>query len=198
MQFDLVDRWRDAGGIDQPFQVGLGEIGHADRTGAAVFLHLDHGAPGVHELVAARHRPVDQIQVHVGQAELFQAFIHRLVGGIEPVPVVPQLGGDEQILARHARRAQPGAHAGFVAVDRGGVHRTVAGRQRFLDAGRGLVIGHLPHTQAQLRNLAAVVQFHCGYLRHNTLRSLRRDARTAKSRQVAQPGMLPGVPLAYR
>ncbi|CUJ10681.1 Uncharacterised protein [Achromobacter xylosoxidans] len=192
MQLDLVDRRRDAGGVDQALQVGLGEIGHTDRAGTAVFLHLDHGAPGVDELLAARHRPMDQVQVHVGQAELFQAFVHRLVGLVETVPVIPQLGGDEQILARHPCRAQPGAHAGFIAVDRGGVHRTVAGRQRFLDAGRGLLVRHLPHAQAQLRNLAAVVQFHCGYLRHNTLPSLRRDARMAKSRQVAQPGMLPG------
>ncbi|KAG0761673.1 hypothetical protein G6F22_018821 [Rhizopus arrhizus] len=137
---------------------------------------------------------MDQIEVHIRQAQLFQAFVHRLVRVVVAVPVSPELGGHEQVLARHAGRAQPGAHARLVAIDGRGVHRAVTGRQRLLHAGGGLLVRHLPDAQPQLRDLVAVVQFHCGYFRHKTLRSLHRDTRAANTRQVAQSWAQPGLP----
>ena len=118
MQLDLVHRRRHAGILDQPAQVGLGEVRHADRARAAVLLHLDHRAPGFQKLVAAGHRPVDQVQVDIGQAQLAQALVHRRVGVVVAVLVVPQLGGDEQVL-----RATPAARSPRPRLPRSGKSR---------------------------------------------------------------------------
>ncbi|CFP60935.1 Uncharacterised protein [Bordetella pertussis] len=112
---------------------------------------------------------MDQEQVDIGQAQLAQALVHGALRLVVAMPVVPQLGGDEQILAGYPRSAQPLAHAGLVAIDGSRVDRAVAGRQCGLDAGGRLVVGNLPHPQAQLGHCITVVQLQYRYLRHKTL-----------------------------
>jgi hypothetical protein len=70
--------------------------------------------------------------------------------------VDPQLGGDEQLCARHATRLQRTADGGFVAVTGRRVDVPVAHAQR-LEHGRfALGVGHLVHAEAEDRHLHAV------------------------------------------
>ncbi len=96
--------WLTAGTValgDRPRQVLLVKVRHPDRAGQALrCLQLFQGVPGLDVGVELRRRPVDQVQVDVVEAELLQRLGER--GGGIGLPVVPQLGGDEQLVARHA------------------------------------------------------------------------------------------------
>ena len=60
MKLDLIQGRRYAGIIDQAPQVVLIEVGHADGACFARSLRFDQGAPGLHIIVLARCRPVDE------------------------------------------------------------------------------------------------------------------------------------------
>ena len=79
------------------------------------------------------HRPVDEVEIDVARAQRGQARVECGQGGVVALLGVPELGGDEQLLARDAARAQRRAHAPLVAVERGGVDEAVADRKPVLD-----------------------------------------------------------------
>ncbi|MCY1537293.1 hypothetical protein D9M68_727820 [compost metagenome] len=128
MQLDLVrGDFAGAHRADRLAQQGDVEVRHADQAREALRLRLGQRA---HEL-GHRHRatgrgPVDEREVHVVRAQLQQAVLeagHELVAR---QVVGPDLGGDEQLGARHAALGDSLADLGFVAVDLRGVDQAVA------------------------------------------------------------------------
>src|SRR5699024_2508653 len=83
-------------------------------------------------------------------------------GGVVALVGVPQIGGDEQVLASHAGGGDRPAHARFVLVSGGGVDQPVADPQCFRARGLRFVVGHLPDAESKLRDEVAVVQLHGG------------------------------------
>jgi hypothetical protein len=82
--------------------VGI-EVRHADRAHQALVAHFDHRLPGFDIEILARHRPVDQNQVEPVDADALQASLDRGPGLVAALVTVPDLGGDEDLVARHAR-----------------------------------------------------------------------------------------------
>src|SRR5690606_2034907 len=126
---------------------------HADRPHRTVRVELLQCPPGLDVAVLARHRPVDEVEVHDVEP---QRRAGRLEGGqrllVAVVPVA-QLGGDEDLLAGQAHRAQRGSHPLLVAVGRGRVDVAVAGLQRRLDVALRLLRRDLEDAVADLRDL---------------------------------------------
>ena len=85
--------------------------------------------------------PVDEVQVHVVQAEPFEAGLDGVLGRLEALVLGGQLGGDEQVVARDARCGDGPADRLLVAVGRGGVDQPVADFQRCGDRAFGLGSG---------------------------------------------------------
>ena len=105
---------------------------------------------------------MDDVQVDLLDAEPFQAPL-RL--GLRVLPRRIELGGDENLLARHAAVAKGAADARLVAVCLGGVYMAVAELQRPADRVLGLgPVRDLPHAEAENRDLVAVCE-HVSMLR---------------------------------
>ncbi|MPN32719.1 hypothetical protein SDC9_180199 [bioreactor metagenome] len=171
-QLDLVDLRRVAR-VQQLLQMHGGEIGHADGTHQPRLAQLDHALEGLHIAVLRRVGPVDQQQIHIVHAQALQA---RLAGGaraFHAVPFLVELGGDEHLLARHARLAQALPHAHFVAIVLGRVDVPVSQPKRLGDGRYRLVIGHRPGAQADLRDTRCAIQRNGGrtqlFVRHMCL-----------------------------
>ncbi len=99
---------------------------------------------------------MDQVEVHELDAERLATVLEGLVG--RALFAVAQLGGDEDFLARNARCGDGGTDAGLVAVGRGGVYVAVAGLERVFDDALRFFRRHLEHSEAELRDLNAVVE----------------------------------------
>nr|BAO20972.1 2,5-diketo-D-gluconate reductase A [Serratia marcescens] len=163
VQLDLVDDRRHVGFIQQTLQVRRMEVAYADAFHQALFAQLDQLAPGGDVLILLRARPVDQIQIHIVQLELFQTGFQRRQR--IALIVVPQLGGDEQVAARQRAGLQRGADAFLVLVNRGGVDGAVTDLQRFAHRAGGLFNTRLPNAETQLRHQITIVEFDDGLLR---------------------------------
>src|SRR5690349_14161308 len=74
---------------------------------------------------ASRGGPVDQGQVELLEAQLAQAFFEARDQGLACQVFGPDLGGDENLAARHAAACQGVADFQLVAVDLGGVYVAV-------------------------------------------------------------------------
>ena len=76
------------------------EVRHADGARQPLRLELLQGIPCLDVGIAVLDggRPVDEVQVDVVQAELLQARLDGLAGILGFVSVVPQLGGDEELV----------------------------------------------------------------------------------------------------
>ena len=71
---------------------------------------------------------MDQVKIDVGKPQLVEAFLQR--GPHSEKVAGPQFGRDENLFPGDAAFPDGTAHAGFVAVDLGGIDQTVAGFQR--------------------------------------------------------------------
>ena len=120
------------------------------------------GAPGVDEAVLAGHRPVDQVEVDVVEAEPAEARLEGRQRRLVALLGVPQLGGDEEVLAGESRGGDRRADALLVAVGGGGVDMAVAGVERLLDHLLGVLGRHLEDAEAELGDLDAVVEGEAG------------------------------------
>jgi hypothetical protein len=111
-------------------QVWLGSPGHGgypllelmtlvetDRLDEALVVQVLHGAPLAVDITEGL---VDQVQVEVVQAELAQRGVEGALGVILAGVLDPQLGGDEQVLARDAAPLDRAADRFLVAVGGGG------------------------------------------------------------------------------
>lgn len=149
------------------------EVGHADGAHPAVREELLERLVRVHVTVAGGQRPVDEVQVQVVQTELLQRGVERAERRVVPLVAVPELGGDEDVVAGHAGGGDGLAGALLVAVDRRCVDAAVPGLQRGGDRLLRLVVRHLPDTEAQLGHLHAVVEDDRGDLAAHELLILR-------------------------
>ena len=112
MQLDLVDGGDHARVRDDPVEV-LGQVvGDADRARQAGVADLDELGPRVRVLVLGGRRPVREVEVDELEAELVQALADRVVRLLAGLTVVPQLGRDEELVARDAGAAVPAAASG--------------------------------------------------------------------------------------
>ena len=80
--------------------------------------------------------------------------------------VVPQLGGDEELIAVDASAVQRIADAGLILVRGGGVKRAITDFQRLMNGGDDFLVASFPHAETQLRHQVAVVQFYNGWMCH--------------------------------
>ncbi len=107
--------------------------------------------------------PVDEVEVEVFKAELGKGVVEggRHILGL--VAVVPQLGGDEDVLTLQARHLSKGtlealANLLLVLVDLGQIEMTVSGLEGLVDASADLTRGRLPGAVAKGGNLGAGVE----------------------------------------
>ncbi len=102
---------------------------------------------------------MDQIQVDVIGTQFREARVEGLQRRFVSLVGVPELGGDEDVLARNRGARERAAHTLLVSVGRGGVDVPVAGLvDRESDGVLGLVVGGLPYSQAELRDGGSGIQ----------------------------------------
>ena len=137
------------------------EVGNTNGLSLASLLQLDELLPCLDIGVIFWARPVDKVEIHVVEAELVQ----RLVEGRSGISlaVIPQLRGDEELLARDAGRGNRTAHAFLVAVDSCGVDVAVAHLEGFEDQLFGLLRVNLEDAEAELGDSVAIVECDIGY-----------------------------------
>src|SRR5699024_7810509 len=98
----------------------------------------------------------------VVEAELLEALAERTLGLLGSVAIVPQLGGDEELVTGDAGLRDGAAHALLIAVDSGGVDVAVADFAGVGDDAFGVVQGDLEDAEGQLSDRLAVVEGECG------------------------------------
>src|SRR5215207_7894875 len=103
-----------------------------------------------------RVRPVQQQQVDLGQAQSHQAFLGRTLQIMRREMRRPDLGGEEDLIALHARGAQALADLAFVLVHLRGVDVAIAEPQRLLDDPRAGASAQFPGAQPDRRNSCAI------------------------------------------
>ena len=158
-----------AGLVEQPLQVGRLEVADAGRADAALGAQLEQRAPRVDVRVLGRHGPVDEVEVDDLLAQALGGRVEGAQRGLVAVLVVPDLGGQEDLLARDVGAGECPADAVLVLVGRCGVDAAVAD----LESG-GHGIGHLgvrdlPDAEAELRDVdggGACGQGHVRYRSH--------------------------------
>lgn len=126
------------------------EVGDADGLDLARLV-------GVLQLFVASQvvagRLVDVEQVNRVGIQQFQALVHRAVLLIDRGP---QLGGDKDLVPRHAGFFDAAAHGPLVQVAVGGVHHSVAQLQRVIDGLLGFVGLHQKGANADAGHFDAV------------------------------------------
>ena len=95
---------------------------------------------------------MDEVQIEDIQPQSLHAVIKRLERRIKTLVDIPQLGGDEDLFARHFRGPQSLAYAHFVDIDGGGVDVPIARGERSPDDGGGAVRRRLENSKTELRN----------------------------------------------
>ncbi len=154
---DLVHRGCDPGPGEQDLELGDEEVADADGPRPSLGQQVLQDPPGLD--VRAGDGPVHEVQIDSVEAELLQAELEGLPHPALAQVVVPDLGGDEDLVPGDARGAQGPAHVRFVPVERGGVDVAVAELEC---PGDGLLRlaarGRLPGANAEPRHRNAVVQ----------------------------------------
>lgn len=107
VQFHLVDGREQATTVDQFLEVVRFEIAHPHRLGPPGFGDLLHRVPCAQTSVLVLQRPVHQVEVDVVEPEARQARVERGQRGFVALVGVPQLGGDEDLVAGTADFAMP-------------------------------------------------------------------------------------------
>ena len=129
VHLDLIDGGRPhARRQRQLLEVLVGKVGHADKLDQTARAAVFQCAPrvGARRSVAGR---VQQKHVDLCHAQLGQRFLHRGHGARVAPIAQPQLGGDEDCVARDARVGDRAADVLLVAIDLRRVHVAVAGAQ---------------------------------------------------------------------
>ena len=159
VQFDLVHGRDDVGHVEQLPQVVRHEVADANRPDAPIskqgLQRLVRG-DGLFESVGGGL--VQDEQVQIVDTELARRFVPGMQGLVIAIVTDPNLGLDEHLRTVKAGGADALPYFPLVAVGCGGVDVPVAGRQRGLDGGSGLLRGALEDAQAQGWHCDAVVE----------------------------------------
>jgi len=159
MHLDLVDGGYDRGLVQQRGEVLDHEVADTDRADLTVGeqrLQRPVCLQGLAEL--AGQRLVQDQQVDLVDAEFAGALVEAVQGFVVAVVADPDLRLEEDLGPVEAGFGDGLADMAFVAVGGGDVDVPVAGRQRRLDGGAGLVGRGLEDAEAQRGHLDAVVQ----------------------------------------
>src|SRR5215467_8547844 len=103
-------------------------VAHADGTTSSVAQQRLQRAPGFG--AQSFDRPMDQVEIHVVEAELARASVKGAKRAVVAVVAVPQLGGDKDAVPRYCALSDRFANILLVAVDVSGVEVAIAHRQR--------------------------------------------------------------------
>lgn len=149
--------------IEQLLDVPGGEVADADGAHLLLLEQALERSPGVEALPG--HRPMQQVEVHILEPELGGARRVRLERLVIPVVIVPELGGHEDLLARHLVLLAPTPYSVadllLVPVDRRRVDVAVSYIERASDrVSRGVPGARLEDAEAKPWHLDAVGQ--CG------------------------------------
>ena len=158
MQLDLIDRRGEERQVDDIRQVLGREVADPDRTGVADLLGLHDPAPGVDVLAVLLGRPIDQIEVDVVQPKSGQAGFAGVLRGLETLIRGDQFGGDEEFFARDVGFGDGPPDRRLVAIGRGGVDQSVAGRQCGGDRGLDLIGLQFGDAQTEHRDGVVVIE----------------------------------------
>ena len=156
MEFDLVQHGCDAGFSCEAVDLVGVKVRGADGGNDAFIPQFDQGAPCVNVLVAGGAGPVDEAQIEPVEGQAFQAFGDGSQGAGIALAVVPDFGGDENVVTRDARGGDALAHADLVAINRGTIDEAVAHLQGVSGDAGG--VGDLPEAKAELRVGVGVVE----------------------------------------
>src|SRR5215469_4344270 len=108
--------------------MGNGVVAHPDGTTSSVAKECLERAPGFG--AQSLDRPMDQVEIHVVEAELARASVKGAKRAVVAVVAVPQLGGDKDAIPRYCALSDRFADIPLVAVDMSGVEVAIAHRQR--------------------------------------------------------------------
>ena len=180
---------RDAPGARSRLRRWCGwKFGDADGLHPAAGVDLLHHLPAGHVVGHAGQRPVDEEEVEVVEAQVGQAAVERPQDVVALEPVVVQLAGDEDVLARRCRtRGRPGrprarcrTSARCRCAGSRSPARTVVALTRVL----GL---DLEDAEPELRDLDAVVQGERGHGCHRGGPSDRGGRHAVGARPASRP-----------
>ena len=137
-KYGWISTWLTAGTTSmrsiRRVQVLRAEVRDADGSCPALGEErLGRLVGGERVLEVGRHRLVEEVEVDGVDVEPAQAGREANLRGLEAVVADPQLGGDEDLVARDAGTADTLAHFAFVAVGGCGIDQAVAVAQRGLD-----------------------------------------------------------------
>ena len=155
MHLALVDRGRDIV-VDDEVEIAIRhEVRHPDRADDPLPVQLFEGPP---RPVAIVEGLVQQIQVHVVQPQPAQRLLEGPQRGVAAEVAVPDLGGDEQLVAR-----QPGGRDHLtdrllIAVQGGRVDQPIPGIKSHRQRGAHLIPGHPEHAQTHHGHLHTIVE----------------------------------------
>ena len=104
-------------------------------------------------MVAIGHGPVEQIEVEAGQAQIRQGALQGWAHVFGGVAVVPELGGDPDLVALEPPSGEglleACADLGLVSIDRGAIKVAVAQLQGRRHGASHLAAGRLPGAKSQ-------------------------------------------------
>src|SRR5690606_38508829 len=151
VHLDLVHRRHDLVVDDQIHDAVRLVIADADGTDAAIAKHSLHRTPGA---VNVTERLMDQVEVEIVEPEALQGPLERGLRALLALVLDPQLGGDEDLLARDAAGPDRLADRFLVAIGRSRIYQPVTDRQRVRNAPLALLrVGNLEHTEPEDRHL---------------------------------------------
>lgn len=138
-------------------------LGHeiADTNGAylAIGKEVLKGAIGIQGFVErGRQGLVQDQQIELLNAQFLGALFETVQGLVKAVIVDPNLGLDEDLIARNARAANALAHFTFIAIGGCGIDVTITDAQGFLHGIGCLVRRGLKHAKTDCRYLDTVVE----------------------------------------
>mmetsp|Transcript_43176 Transcript_43176/g.109047 ORF Transcript_43176/g.109047 Transcript_43176/m.109047 type:complete len:228 (+) Transcript_43176:465-1148(+) len=170
---NLQDRHGVARVLQQVHQQGAVEVGHTNVLHKTCINQLLHRFPGlpdgditVHQLsigrvvrplgrvarvkvhILQRDGEVDEVQVQLSQAEVFEGTLTSGAHMLACMEGVPQLGRDKHVLALHDTVLDGGGearpHLLLISIVACAVQQTVPNLQGCLDRGCSLLLGNLP------------------------------------------------------
>jgi len=159
-ELHLIHDRPDLGDRQQLVELAHAVVRDADRARMAAFVRAFHPGPSPGR---AALRPVDDVEVQLVDSQPFQA---PPCLGLRVLPRRVELGGDEDLLARHAAVAQRATDALLVAIGLRRVDVAIAELER--PANRVLALRparNLPDAEAEERDLVVVGEDTCASVR---------------------------------
>lgn len=112
--------------------------------------------------VSDLHRPVHQVQIQIRDTQIVQRLVQRRLNILRRMLGIPQLAGQEDLLARHTRVLDSLADFRLVAIDSSAVDVTISLSQGGFNRALDFVWGSLPGAESDGGDLGAGVEGEVG------------------------------------